>query len=275
MTTQIPNNKISLYFLGKEYSAKIKPIKQELYFVCFMDMLGTTNHLYKHLDKKFVSELYAILNICNQIQQDKLEFLQIKTFSDNICFLSPCPEDKAKAEEDFKHFLIIISHFEVLMLLYTGEWVRGGITVGNAYVDDIFVWGEALAKAVEIEGNKKTKVPIIAIDHDSLKDFYRRNCDGLIIKRSEDTFPFLNFFAGLSESEVAIVLPKLFYKLQEKILNTELPMDYIPDPNKDKFAWVCGYYNAIARKFNRSDLQLSLTCEIGGVKREMFPEFFL
>ena len=218
MTKQISNTKISLRFLGKEYSAEIEPVKQESYFVCFIDMLGTTEHICKHLDEEFVKELYAILKICNQIQKDKLECLQIKTFSDNICFLSPCPADKAKAAEDFKIFLKIISYFEVLILLHTGEWIRGGITVGNAFADDNFIWGEALVKSVQLEKDIAI-IPIIAIDYDSLKEYYTGNCEGLIMKRSGNGCPFLNFFAGLWDDEVEYALPILFDKLKK---NTRL-----------------------------------------------------
>lgn len=49
-----------------------------------------------------------------------------------------------------------------------GWLVRGGITIGDFYIDDMFVWGAALVKAYELE-EKIAVYPRVILDEKNQK----------------------------------------------------------------------------------------------------------
>ena len=71
----------------------------------------------------------------------------LKAFTDNIVIGWPIYDD---AESEFGDAFMKLAHFQFQMIV-SGFFVRGAISIGNAYIDDIVVSGDALLEAYEAE----------------------------------------------------------------------------------------------------------------------------
>lgn len=77
----------------------------------------------------------------------KKDFYALKAFTDNIVIGWPVRDD---AEVEFGNAFFKLGAFQFQMVL-DGYFVRGGLSVGDAYVDEIAVFGSALVEAYEGE----------------------------------------------------------------------------------------------------------------------------
>ena len=198
--------KIELSFQGRNYSAEVRPVPMQQYFVCFMDLLGTKYNVLSGHDKRFVGVLHALCQICGQIQAAQLPNLKIKTFSDNICLLVPIPNDLESAKHSFQLILELVSWFQIMLLVNTGELVRGGLAAGEAFCDNDFVWVKALVKAYDIEASKVI-IPVIGIEPSTFDTYVEGNCHGLALKRAASEIPFVNYPALLSAKNAMRYIP--------------------------------------------------------------------
>ena len=270
--TKSSEKEITIYLEGKEVSAPVSNVEMTPYFVCFIDLLGTTDNIKTHRDKNYVSQLHAIMDLCRKINDLQQRQLKIKTFSDNICFLLPIPEDMQKAKLDFHTFLTVVATFQILLLKYTGELVRGGIAAGDAFCDDALVWGEALVEAYSLESSKGTNYPAVFLADDLVQYFPDNyNCLGLAIHDARFKNRFLNFFVELDNEPSKPLLKDVFDKLSQK-----LQASIFSDPTRgdvfQKLIWTCSYYNAVAVKLERPDLVFDITWnQAGGIKIPIVP----
>lgn len=264
---------IAISLFGQEYSSQIVEIEQKQHFFCYMDLLGSKRNMSDKTDRVYINEFYAITDLCRKIHKARLPFLKVNTFSDSICLLSPLPSKLETAKLDFHAFLIAVATIQALLLTYTGQWVRGGITVGDAFVDDFFVWGEALTHAYHIE-EKEAIVPIIAIDPKIIETYVEGNCNGLVMKKDGHGLPFVNYFAAFDEQHVNLLLERNYKNIKKRIENKEILEDYQPNPWTDKLAWMCGYNNLIACKFKRDDLILAIPADLNCEEPFLLSEMF-
>ena len=244
---------ITFNYWYRKYSAPLTPVDQMPHFVCFMDLLGSKANMLTDRDRGFVESLHAILNICSQINQDDLP-MKVKTFSDNICLLYPIPKTLSAAKIAFKAFAASVASLQTLLLVFTGEWVRGGIAVGDAFADEHMVWGDALVRAADLE--KKANIPLVEIDLPVVEKYVNSNCDGLVLRFGK-TRPFINYFAVLTAEDRDKVLKLFPLQIKNKITEWDKPITL--DAKNDKVAWVCAYYNAMAKKFGYDELKISFT----------------
>lgn len=128
----------------------------EEYIVVFIDILGVTNKIYKDRDEL----LNVVHNAYDQTMKaiDKLFANEIaitlkpkvKNFSDNIaiCIL-------AKTKEKYKAFVAaaLCSAYIQNQFLYSGYVLRGGIALGDCYIDETMVWEKALIDAYTAESS--------------------------------------------------------------------------------------------------------------------------
>ena len=228
------------------------------HFVCFIDLQGTKDNIKTHKDKNYISQLHAIMDLCRKINNSQRKQLKIKTFSDNICFLLPIPEDMQKAKEDFYTFLTVVAIFQILLLKYTGELVRGGIAAGDAFCDDVLVWGDALTAAYLLESSKETRYPVVFLAENLEQYFITPNCHGLAMKDSRFKNYFLNFFVKLDNDSARPLIEDVFDKLSQKIASS-IFCDRTRDDVFQKLIWTCSYYNAVAMKLERPDLIFDMT----------------
>ena len=135
------------------------------YIVAFIDILGASNKINQDVNKS--------LNIVHQAYDESFDFLntmyngevellkpQIRIFSDNILIAVPTNiKGRPSALMSVMIFAGLIQH----QFLHHQYLVRGGIALGEFFIDDVMVWGTALTRAYEIE-NSIAIYPRIVLD---------------------------------------------------------------------------------------------------------------
>lgn len=144
-------------------------INCEEYYVAFLDLLGCRSIIEKDTQDENLNNIYKIYKSWLGILGNHGSFksIQVKIFSDNIVLAIKCKNSNA-IELLLEAVSCLVQHF-----LECGYKVRGGITKGKLYIDDILVWGKALVDAYELE-NDCAKTPRIVIDKNLLVDISER-----------------------------------------------------------------------------------------------------
>ena len=145
-------------------------LKQTPHIVAFLDFLGASEKMTSAKDSNdFLKKLHLIYNDVIDVMTEKElsgeESVKIRIFSDNIVIAKETSDyfDRNAIFEVFSYSCF----FQAYALLH-GLLVRGGISLGNFYMDDTFVFGEALVKAHEKE-SEQAVYPRIIVDKSILK----------------------------------------------------------------------------------------------------------
>ncbi|MBQ8635832.1 hypothetical protein IJ425_06750 [bacterium] len=174
-------------------------IKLSEYYVAYFDILGS---------KKMIesSEAETFLNVINHIYKNTIFTInsfykknhnieiKVKIFSDNIIFAIEKDKEDTEVIKADKKILItaIASFFQVLALKYTMP-VRGSITIGDLYIDEIFVYGKALNNAYKLE-SKIAIYPRVIIDPNIKNEFLQNNYIRENLCCDEEGIYYLNSF---------------------------------------------------------------------------------
>lgn len=91
--------------------------------------------------------------------------LKYNFFSDNLCLTIPVPEEIN--DEYYEKFIIIINVISLyqFILMDNGILVRGGLSEGLHFSNNIIIFSEGLVKSYDIE-SKIAIYPRIVIDND-------------------------------------------------------------------------------------------------------------
>lgn len=158
--------------------------KTEEYYVAYLDFLGTRSFIEKDKENKYLNELNSIcssaIEFVNRINLfDKKETF-IKIFSDNILIaekLTGNPKLNRNNLERICSCCCAIQH----NALKEGYLLRGAIVKGKFFHNKIFVYGQALVDAVNIEENIATYPRIVAnqeIVKNASSYFFQDDTDG-------------------------------------------------------------------------------------------------
>ena len=158
------------YYKKDDYWKNGKPVHQVSY-CAFLDVLGFSDRIrasYKNKTaNKLLRQFHAIFD--RQIKRLKSDsdesFLYFKSFSDNVLIAHPRFSDDMESE--FAFTLWPISKYQFEMALQ-GFFIRGGLSVGQLFMDDNSVYGEALIDAYELE-SKIAVNPIIILCKETMK----------------------------------------------------------------------------------------------------------
>lgn len=122
------------------------------HIIAYLDFLGTTNRIENEKDN---SHLEFIINSFKEISQeiDKsnksnriqnyLTKLKYRSFSDNILFVISANESKMLLADAFDLILALVSKLS-FKAIQNGKLLRGGVTIGNIYVDEVTAYGKGL-----------------------------------------------------------------------------------------------------------------------------------
>lgn len=158
------------------------------YIVAYLDILGATNRIRENKTAQDAS-LNLLYNLYKQIQNlasengiKKFADIEFKIFSDNIIIAKKVSDD---INNDVLSLLGCVSNFLCSSVGDSVGWlVRGGVTIGDFYIDDMVVWGSALVRAYELE-DKIAVYPRVVLDDNVVEiitkidsDYVRRDTDG-------------------------------------------------------------------------------------------------
>lgn len=118
----------------------------------FLDLLGVKESI-KTDDGEFLNKLGTIYDSALRIYKSVCERqfrdnIRAKIFSDNIVF--ECEIVDGDGFDEFKQIAFISAIFQE-ELLRNNLLLRGAITIGDAFLDDVLVFGKALSEAYILE----------------------------------------------------------------------------------------------------------------------------
>ena len=202
--------------------------KTSRYCIAYLDILGGKNIIHNDSNHEF-------LNLLNMIYKDAIEETHFifrnediftKIFSDNILFAIKSEEKDIQTEEKISTLLNLIAN-TILEALRYGFLMRGAITLGDFFHNEIFVYGKALVDAVEIEEKVAIYPRVLATDEvqQIVPQDFHKDPDGL------NVFKYLDY----------AISPKDPYTIKQNLLN--LLKKCKEKKVVQKIRWAISYFN--------------------------------
>jgi len=244
----------------KPYSTSDPSLKTSI--VCFVDILGFSQLSLEALKDNngdaFLFKLRnALSNAYKQIRENSKgwkneESYSIKIFTDNIVVGYPLNSFELDfGESELSRIFRIFSTFQANLAI-EGFLSRGGIAVGDHYMDDDIVFGDALLKAVNKD--KPGGPPNISLDQSAVDILQRHlgfygNSDFApqkyqLLEDADGTI-FINY---LTEAFVAFPDAGIFFEIIEEHRNTIINglVKYKTNPGvRAKYEWAARYHNYV------------------------------
>ena len=205
-----------------EAETMTKKLIQTPHIVAHIDFLGASKKMLTPGESNdFLQKINCIYSTVLQKKnlsiQCGLSNLKVRIFSDNIVIAK-----KIRASQYPLNEFISVQAFAQMLQAYAfsqGELVRGAITKGDFFINDTFVYGEALCKAYRMETNF-AKYPRIIIDPcifpNGILPYISTGVHGTrmnLIIRDKDGMYYLNIFNFMekyfSQDEFKEILPKI------------------------------------------------------------------
>jgi hypothetical protein len=174
----------------------------------------------------------------------KTDFYALKAFTDNIVIGWSVHDD---AESELGSAFLKLENFQFQMVL-EGFFVRGALSVGDAYVDETAVFGSALIEAYEGESTLARDPRIIltksavAAARQHLKYYGRPESAPHVrdVLRDTDGQWFLNYLECVLHEQCPFYEEFLRHK---SVVEAKL-LEFAGQPAVwSKYAWVAGYHN--------------------------------
>jgi hypothetical protein len=230
------------------------------YAIAYLDLLGTTSKISNDTDGQYLYNIRSIYNMAVKFTEDEQESpsvygrIETKIFSDNIVLAIPLDSDHDMV--GISCLLKFVAFFQHIADIHYHWLIRGGITIGELYIDEILVWGTGLVRAYELE-NTIAIFPRIVID---------RNVLEIVGKNSPSFYPdidgqfFLNFLNSMEYHDAegndnfAETIRKSFAALLSEIKKTDGSYD---ESAYQKLQWYRNYINAWSKqKYPELDVPL-------------------
>jgi hypothetical protein len=234
-------------------------------FVCYADILGysqlSKNSIRSGQGSQFLLRLRKALSTAyDRVRQfsegANCNLFAFKVFTDNIVVGYPIRDYEIRfGEPELGRILSIFAEFQVGLAM-EGFFLRGGIAVGDHYMDNDIVFGDALLEA--IKEDKSGGPPRLSFAPSAVQVIKKHLCFYDRVERTPhyediledaDGTVFLNY---LGEAFSAFPDGGVFFEVIEKhqLAVTEGLNQYRGDPGiRAKFEWAARYHNFICNEF--------------------------
>lgn len=223
-----------------------------LHLIAYIDFLGTkekiksdvNNHYFEFLYTLYDS-LYKTINERNKEDFKYIKTFKVKTFSDNILLATSANLPKPQLCFALGDFIDMASNIQT-KALENGILTRGGITLGNIFVNENFVYGKGLLEAISLE-EQVANYPRIVI-HDCLEtkcsDYYNTNKN---TKFDVDNIRFIDFYQRSVNNEAVLTMctNKLEELSKQKHTNNKII---------SKLNWLISQHNEYINKVFRDEI---------------------
>lgn len=235
-----------------------KIIKTSEYLVAYLDFLGGET-LIKN-DKNYIA-LNDIRNIYNFVLENDfniknkraLKEIKFKIFSDNVVIASKLKMNTSlQIQYTIINFFYIVALFQ-LIAFNKGYLLRGGITVGDFYIDRTMIWGQALVEAYHLEC-EKAKFPRIILDDkvfeivDSL--LFKKEVKNKICMINDAGIKSLDYLRMFYDNDMKQELPKWRKNQITQIKKYKNKTDTNSLKILEKLDWQIDYFNTFCKKCN-------------------------
>jgi len=181
---------------------------------------------------------YSGISSINEIDE-----FDIKIFSDNIVIAQKVNE--GRISDQIISIINLVSAIQFHALMQFDFWLRGGITIGELFIDNAVVWGTSLIEAYAIENNL-ANYPRVIVSKKILNAYDECKNKSLnlyaLIKEDFDGLWFVDFM--LAAPNITLI-PTIARILQEKA-------DFYANENdrvKQKINWMISYFNSYCIAF--------------------------
>lgn len=146
--------------------------KTEEYVVAFIDVLGASAKIKKDANEslnvvhKAYNEALRMFDVIAENEQELLTKPTVRIFSDNIVIAAPTA---SHGRREAFNTVVIFSALTQIAFLTNEYLVRGGLAMGDFFVDETMIWGNALLNSYEIE-NSVAIYPRIVIHPDTVEE---------------------------------------------------------------------------------------------------------
>lgn len=211
-------------------------IEESLYVIAYIDMLGTKKRIESGestLTLRCLHQLYTEIIKAYTGEALKSEHLRIKIFSDNIIIAHPILNHDIFKTSCLNQMIAFAASFQIMAMFY--QWpVRGGITIGKLYIDDVLVWGSGLVRAYQLESS--ANYPRIVIDKDILFPLVEKNLGKISLWKMDAKTPIVDSLEMFRDSENGI---DMFRNGIMQLLNNAGEDARVVE----KIVWMRDYYN--------------------------------
>lgn len=241
------------YNKKNDYFDNGNPVHRKSY-CAFLDVLGfsaRTSASYKDgTEDTLLAEFHHILTeTLSTLEEDTDEsMLYFKSFTDNVVLAHP--DFSSEMESEFGLILYPIREYQFKMAL-NGFFIRGGLAVGQLFMDKNSVYGAALLESYRLESNIAVN-PIVVLCDDTMKmvdehlKYYAKGEAPQLrdLLKGPDGRYFINYLMeciidGMEEQHLDTASLILHKQQIEKALKT-----YSTIPTVfSKFAWLASYHN--------------------------------
>lgn len=232
---------------------------QESYVVAYLDILGITARIKGSVETQTdtLNVLHNLYTFIYELSDSKTGIkkyadIKFKVFSDNIIIAKKLSENTV---DDVLTLLSCVSNFLCVAVGDGVNWlVRGGITLGDFFIDDTIVWGPALVRAYELE-DKVANYPRVLLDAPIINLLQSKKQGLEFICIDSDGMAFLNYMTIWHFS--GKIVCNAFKKMKAE---ARLPNGTYPDKVYQKLYWHMQYVNSeLNRKNEKSDRKYRLT----------------
>lgn len=241
-------------------------------FVCAIDILGFSQMIEKSSNEgvgdKLLKETNYLINKNKQcIIPNKYSQGKIKIFTDNMVVAYPITGD---GEEELDEILQNVSEYQFNLAL-EGLFVRGGISIGDFYINEDIVFGKALLDAHHVE-SQIACYPRIILDESSVKRLkkymkhYEVAPQTTKVLIDTDGQWFINYLDTIfkfytkcnNEYEFERVKFELMLRHKKKI---EEMLDKYKENIRvwDKYVWTANYHNYFCNLHFKGDKDLKIS----------------
>lgn len=180
----------------------IDPYDREssLHLVAYLDILGTTRRIKDrtHADEtlNILHNLYTLETSTAKVIFEQESHIAFRIFSDNIVIALPLSDSIEESRRAIALFLRTVSNIQSACVGDSVGWLlRGGITIGYAYIDEVMVWGEALVEAYNLE-NHLAVFPRVAFDETTARYLMKRKELSPFVSQDFDGVFYLNYLSN-------------------------------------------------------------------------------
>lgn len=254
--------------------------------VASLDILGYQNFIRSKYPKKTLNRKLRLLRLCVENSYkyvrdtrvpaviDCQKFWETRAYSDNISICYPIRSDQItcpgypKCSDNIIlalfHVLFLLSHFQLEMIRTGGFFVRGAIAVGEAFVDNNIIFGDALLEAHNTE-QKVAIDPRIILAPSSIKvvkDYLCNNRNGdefnYLAELSKDAdgvyfVDYLNFLkleGDFSKEE--------YLKVHKRRVSKKMRLFNCDPKILRKYQWVANYHNEYCVQHSIDDSEFTI-----------------
>ena len=256
------STRIAVGFAGKneieEFIEKLDRIQDKSfgnYIIAYIDFLGMTNRL----KQKNSFDSLQILKFILAMAKKKAAFItsintindfDVKLFSDNVVIAQRIKKEKLSDQIISVINLVSLIQFEALFQF--DYPLRGGITIGDLFIDDSIVWGTGLIDAYHIE-NSVANYPRVIVSPQIIKDYEKCEEKSInlfaLIKEDIDGLWFVDYL--MAAPNIALI-PEISASLADKAAQHANEDERV----KQKFNWIISYFNALCHQMkDRGDYE--------------------